>query len=682
MEPSVAPPPSDLVPTRPRTENPAVITGPTNPPAGSNEGGQCTPDSAGLFGSQLGFAEEYEYSYEITTIPSVTAEDVNLFVLPNVEMALSQGVLKELFESCNPDTQTSVNRSPTQTSAPVPAPLSGYVLVGDSYVYQHGRTSTTTTERSAIQSESYQKIRGRRRRMTTRELQFAGPPQQIEGVSTQPADRVVEGEECVTQNVANLNCFVIRGTMTTYSREKQTDETQDYIQDVIDTTLIETTNDLQDSDNRIVDLDYRDTERYPLPPAGAPDDDEVPTPDDDVVMNEPTQSPVQRPDSRSNEFGEPWHYALIAVGVCLIAATIYLCVRRPYNLRYIMSSSEDDDEKEFDESSVSEEESNGDFHREAAAALAATNLAFGEQSDSLLSASASKSRPPNQANAFGVPDGDDQNDTEAGDDGDEEEEVSYEIEVSPDADGSENEEEQSLSTEEVLGVEEEESYELEEEVDVVDEEEFSPEEDFSAEEDEEMDDDGEWVVEDDFEDEPTYDERLNDETSAEAAAVMAASQGFEQASFPQAATPRQSYEVESTKNSPVQPKESSATSFSAAIARAMNHAAGEKSETDFSPFDQIHDDNIYGATTGEGTEYEFRQTMPMNSSHHADSSGVASSEFEEVSVEEDEYDDESYEIEYATESSGDEFEEDEFEEDYVSEGDEEEESYGSSYESR
>jgi hypothetical protein len=620
-----------------------------------------------LFGSQLGFAEVYEYSYEITTIPSVTAEEVDLFVLPNIEMALSQGVLEKLFESCNPDSQTSVNRSPPQTSPPTPTPLNGYVLVGDTYVYQHGSASTVT-ERNSFQSESYQKTRGRRRALTTifnRRLQFAGPPQQIEGVSTQPADQVVEGEACVTQEVANLNCFVIRGGLTTYSREKQTDATQTYIQNAIDTTLIEAADDLQDSDNRLIDFDYRDTEQYPLPPVEAPDDDEMPTVDDEVFMGEPTQSPVVRPDSRANEFGEPWHYALIAVGACLIGATIYLCVRRPKNKRLFLSSNDDDDQKDFDEASASEEGSDGDFHQEAAAALAATNLAFGESSNTFA-----PNQLPQRANAFGTPKSDRENEAE-----DAEEEESYEIEAEPEHAGAEYDDEEEQSVPEKP--EEEGSYELE-----------AHGENSPHEEEDEMNDDGEWVVEEDFEDEPTYDERLNDEVSAfgasqgegvTAAAAAAAAQGFgsnEQVSFLPVATRRQSYEVEIAESSPVHPKQNSTTSFSVAIARAMNQAAGEKSETDFSPFDQIHDDNIYGATTGAGTEYEFRQIMPMNSSHHeANSDG--SNEFEEVSVEDDDEEESEYEIEYATESSGD-----EFEEDYVSDGDEEEESLGDSYESR
>ncbi|KAL3908742.1 MAG: hypothetical protein SGILL_008368, partial [Bacillariaceae sp.] len=644
MEPSMAPPPSQLTPTRPRTEMPAANR-PTAAPAGSNQDGQCSPDSAGLFGSQLGFAEVYEYSYEITTIPGVTADELNRFVLPNVEIVLSENVLEDLFESCNPDTSTTttVEREslPQRTAPPTPTPLNGYVLVGDTYVYQGTSTSSERTQRSSSQAEGYQKESYQKTRRGRR-LQFPSPPQQLEGVSTQPADVVAEGVECVNQEISSLNCFVIRGSMTTYSREKPSDATQAYVQNIIDTTLIETTDELQESDNRLIGFEYRDTTQDPLPPLD-PTDDDTPTADDDDFVVSPTQSPVVRPDEKANEFGEPWHYALIAVGACLIIAMIYLCIRRPKSKRFFVSSSEDDDG--MDPSSASEESDGDDFRQEAVAALAATTNAFGEPS----SPSSSHQSPSQSSNAFGLPD-------------DEEEEESYEIPVDED---DEYGNEQSLSQEEVFEM---------------GREDVDGEEVFSVEEDEEMDDEGEWVEEEDFEDEPTYDVRLNDEPSAFGAnnEIGAAEQGFEtdaQAAFSSAM--HQSYEVESPDGSPQHRKPDSSTSFSVAIARAMSQAQGEKHENEFSPFDQIHDDNIYGATAGGGaTEYEFNNNMPMNSSHHADSS-AASSEFEEVSVDSEELDEEEYDVEYATESSGD-----EFEEDYISDADEEEESYGSSYESR
>jgi hypothetical protein len=643
-------PPNQLppihLPTSPPTDNPASAV-PTiddnrepEPPSGNNQTGQCTPNSAGLYGSQLGFAEESPFSYQVTTIPSVTADEMNLFVLPNIEDAIARGVLPQIFESCNnvTNTTTNVSRNDDLTSPPTPSSLNGYVLVDGTYVYQHENQRGRQRVRRGMMMYDYRILQGGR----------DTPPQQIEGVSTQPADEVAEGVACVNQNVPNLNCFVIRGSMTTYSREKQTEETQAYIQNAIQIVLTENTSELVNADNRILDVGYRDTDLYPIPEV--PDDDLI---TDDVPNgSNPTQIPVMRPDTSERSFGEPWQYALIAVAVGLILATIYLCVRRPNGRGVFLSSDEKEDADDVEE--------NGEMDP-----LATGTSTFGVQpaiyeSDRMTSSY----RLPENAYA----------------DATAEQRVEEEKEVESHEQGDEEFEEEEGDHDEQYVDDEQRSDEGS------DEKEYEPALETSM--DDKMNNEGEWLENDEFEDEPTYEERLNDENSPSSGengvTVTTGSGGtFGAASSFGDDTPERpepsvvsndqtadfldvASEGPYTSVGPQGP--ASATSFSAAIARAMSQAKGEKSETEFSPFDAIYDDNIYGATIGDGQEYEFRNTMPMSSSHHSSESNAASSEFEEVSVEEEIEEDE-YEIEYTTESD------EGIEEEFIS--DEEDESYGS-----
>jgi hypothetical protein len=634
--------PPGKMPTRLPTDTPASAIPTTDeirePPSGINQNGRCSPDTAGLYGSQLGFAEVSQYSYQVTTIPSVTVEELNSFVLPNIEDAIVRGVLPQIFESCNTVTSsTNVNQNDDVTSPPTPTSLNGYVLVGDTYVYSHENKRGRQRARREMMMYEYRMMQSGSNT----------PPQQIEGVSTQPPDEVAEGVACVNQVVPNLNCFVIRGSITTYSREKQTEETQEYILNAIEITLMETTSELVNADNRILDVEFRDTDLHPIPED--PDDDDVVT-DDITNGSGPTPSPVIRPDTSERSFEEPWQYALIAVASVLILAMIYLCMRRPRGRGFFLSS---DDKDVSDKESGDEVEENGEMDP-----LAVGRTTFG--ADSTIN---------------------------------ERDRLSHSYRNSENALGTAREEQQEEDEREVVSHEEgDEEYAGDNDENYIDEQGYDEKEYERADEssmDEEMNDEGEWVEDNEFEDEPTYEERLNDEHSptpggngvaATAAGLTAATVANPASSFDPSEQPEpsfvfhdgssRSFEVASSEGpySSLDPQgPASATSFSAAIARAMSQAKGEKSETEFSPFDAIHDDNIYGATTGDGKEYEFRNTMPMNSSHH-DESSAASSEFEEIPVEEELEDDE-YEIEYATES------EEEMEEEFGS--DEEDESYGS-----
>jgi hypothetical protein len=625
-EPSEHPliPPSNPVPTRPRP-------GSGDPPAGIDDEALCSTDSSGLYGSQLGFAEVSEYSYQVTTIPSVTAEELDLFVLSNVEEALARGVLQQLFEECNPSTTTttSVSRggsTGTTDSATEMMEAKGFVLVGGTWVYQPN---------------------GRRHLQTS-------PPQRVEGLSNLPEDTVAVGVDCVEQGIPSLNCFVVRGSLTTYTREKQTDEMRQYVQSAITTTLLEASSALEKSDSRLLEIAYRDLERFPIPDA------------EDSPQNSPTPAPiaVQPQPQEESSFGEPWHYALIGAVVFMILVTLFLCFRRPSMKKFVSDDEQDDESSSSSSSSRSSghESVQDDDVDMVAAAQSAFGVRRSAPEPAPAPASSFGAAAYQQNSNLGSPMEEDH----------EEEEEDYDIDVAPDNNNDYDDEDDERSAS-----------------DGQDEEDYDPEEDQGEELDEDIDDAGEWVEDDNFEDEPTYDERLNDEVSAFGPGAAASSGPAPVSPFGKenrsALPPAQSLEDEETRRSfevpvevddeeeedddyeaPMKPP-ASTTSFSAAIARAMAQASTEKSETEFSPFDQIYDDNIYGATT---QEYEFQGAqMPMNSSHHSGASASYEEESYDDEDEEKELDEEEYEIEYATDSGDDE----DLEEDFISDGEEEEE---------
>jgi hypothetical protein len=100
-------------PDTPTTPIPTVSPGtPTEPPSspGSTDP-QCTVGSDGLFGSQLGLAEETVYYYETIVTPTVTADELNIDILSRVENLMAGLILERLFARCAPEATTRSNLS-------------------------------------------------------------------------------------------------------------------------------------------------------------------------------------------------------------------------------------------------------------------------------------------------------------------------------------------------------------------------------------------------------------------------------------------------------------------------------------------------------------------------------------------------------------------------------------------
>jgi hypothetical protein len=102
-QPTVPLPPIVRQPTptpgrEPPTLAPVTPTGPTEPPAP-----KCSVGSDGLFGSQLGLAEETVYYYETIVTPTVTADELNLDILGRVENLMAGLILERLFARCAPE---------------------------------------------------------------------------------------------------------------------------------------------------------------------------------------------------------------------------------------------------------------------------------------------------------------------------------------------------------------------------------------------------------------------------------------------------------------------------------------------------------------------------------------------------------------------------------------------------
>jgi hypothetical protein len=108
---SPTPPPIGF-PSSPTPAPRPTIGGPTGPgrdptetfpPGGPTDGfpePRCSVSSEGLFGSQLGLAEETEFFYQATVVPSVTAAELDLDILGRVENLMAGFVLSGLFARC------------------------------------------------------------------------------------------------------------------------------------------------------------------------------------------------------------------------------------------------------------------------------------------------------------------------------------------------------------------------------------------------------------------------------------------------------------------------------------------------------------------------------------------------------------------------------------------------------
>ncbi len=79
---------------------------PTSRPTGG--GLKCKVDSNGLYGEKVGIANEFRFLYTTQVIPTVTVQELNLDMLPKVEVRMGNQALPKLFpDDCS--TQGSVD---------------------------------------------------------------------------------------------------------------------------------------------------------------------------------------------------------------------------------------------------------------------------------------------------------------------------------------------------------------------------------------------------------------------------------------------------------------------------------------------------------------------------------------------------------------------------------------------
>ena len=82
-------------------EPPTIPPGNTVSPTVSPVVPRCTIGGNGLFGSKVGLSHEEDFAYQMQVIPSVTAGEINLNILPNIEMVIGDRVIERLFPQCS-----------------------------------------------------------------------------------------------------------------------------------------------------------------------------------------------------------------------------------------------------------------------------------------------------------------------------------------------------------------------------------------------------------------------------------------------------------------------------------------------------------------------------------------------------------------------------------------------------
>jgi hypothetical protein len=134
-------------------------------------------------------------------------------------------------------------------------------------------------------------------------------------------------------------CFVIRGSVTTYSEQKTDEATLAKVRAAIQNAI--ETGDLDNADNRLLGITWRDLKEAPIPGEGGPTDSPGTggNPDDDPN--------IDRASDGENGL-ETWSIALIAVGGAVTFFMAYLCLRRPSH-----SALYDDDDNDSSKSSSS-----------------------------------------------------------------------------------------------------------------------------------------------------------------------------------------------------------------------------------------------------------------------------------------------------------------------------------------
>jgi hypothetical protein len=123
---------------------------------------RCSVSSNGLFGADVGIAQEFTFTYQTIVIPSVTVAELNIDMLKSLEDLMGNEIISRTFPQCSndPGVQESLAKS---VASPPPQQLSS----SSNYNY----------------NSNNRKQRG---------LQGSGTSS-LDGFSIRPRDTVVEG---------------------------------------------------------------------------------------------------------------------------------------------------------------------------------------------------------------------------------------------------------------------------------------------------------------------------------------------------------------------------------------------------------------------------------------------------------------------------------------------------------
>jgi hypothetical protein len=139
---------------------------------------RCQVAGDGLFGSDVGIAQEFAFDYQTLVIPSVTVPELNIDMLPKLERDMGNEILMRTLPQCsdNPAITESLSKSMSEHQ---------------SGQQQQARSAGNNNENMATaryNTGTYSNVNIGGRRLQTSE---------ISGFSTRPRDIVDEDGECM-----------------------------------------------------------------------------------------------------------------------------------------------------------------------------------------------------------------------------------------------------------------------------------------------------------------------------------------------------------------------------------------------------------------------------------------------------------------------------------------------------
>jgi hypothetical protein len=191
--------PTPTIPTMPPSLSPNISRDPQTPKPTSrptpSKPPTCGLSSDGLYGQNIGLANEFRFLYQTEVIPSVSVPELNLDMLPKVEVKMGNDLLPKLFPAeCS--TKGSVNaltgRSPSSSSSGSDRKTRKTSVVENHSNYDEDEDEIDSWDFvSEQQSNTYifgNENKNNNREQRRRELQFSS----LNGMSIKPRDTVKE----------------------------------------------------------------------------------------------------------------------------------------------------------------------------------------------------------------------------------------------------------------------------------------------------------------------------------------------------------------------------------------------------------------------------------------------------------------------------------------------------------